>query len=47
MISVADLLVQPRLPGHYYSSQAYVQGDLEMDCWKIVEAIGYWRFRLR
>ena len=30
MISVADLLVQPRLPGHYYSSQAYVQGDLEM-----------------
>lgn len=30
MISIADLLVQPRLPGHYYSSQAYVQGDLEM-----------------
>ncbi len=30
MISVADLLVQPRIPGHYYSSQSYVQGDLEM-----------------
>lgn len=30
MISIADLLVQPRIPGHYYSSQSYVQGDLEM-----------------
>jgi uncharacterized protein len=30
MISVADLLTQPRIPGHYYSSQSYVQGDLEM-----------------
>jgi len=30
MISVADLLVQSRIPGSYYSSQSYVQGDLEM-----------------
>ena len=30
MISVADLLTQNTLPGHYYSSQAYVRGDLEM-----------------
>jgi uncharacterized protein len=30
MISVADLLVQPRIPGHYYSNQSYIQGDLEM-----------------
>jgi uncharacterized protein len=30
MISIADLLVQPRIPGSYYSSQSYVQGDLEM-----------------
>ncbi len=30
MISVADLLTEKTVPGHYYSSQAYVRGDLEM-----------------
>jgi len=30
MISVADLLTKNRLPGHYYTSQSYIQGDLEM-----------------
>jgi uncharacterized protein len=30
MISVADLLIDKRIPGNYYASNAYVQGDLEM-----------------
>ncbi|MEB3293074.1 MAG: V4R domain-containing protein [Synechococcales bacterium] len=30
MISVADLLTQPRIPSNYYSPKIYVRGDLEM-----------------
>lgn len=30
MISVADLLVTGRIPGHYYANQFYIKGDLEM-----------------
>lgn len=30
MISVADLLSNPRIPGNYYTHSVYVQGDLEM-----------------
>ncbi len=30
MISVADLLSDPRIPGNYYAHSVYVQGDLEM-----------------
>lgn len=30
MISVADLLVNDRVPGNYYATDAYVRGDLEM-----------------
>jgi uncharacterized protein len=30
MISVADLLSGPRIPGNYYAHSVYVQGDLEM-----------------
>jgi predicted hydrocarbon binding protein len=30
MISVADLLVNNRVPGNYFASDAYIQSDLEM-----------------
>jgi uncharacterized protein len=30
MINIADLLKQPRLPGNYFASDAYVRGDLEL-----------------
>jgi len=30
MISVADLLVNNRIPGNYFATDAYVRGDLEM-----------------
>ncbi|MBW4519596.1 MAG: 4-vinyl reductase [Scytolyngbya sp. HA4215-MV1] len=30
MISVADLLIDNRIPGNYFASDAYIQGDLEM-----------------
>ncbi len=30
MISVADLLVDNRIPGNYFATDAYVQGDLEL-----------------
>ncbi len=30
MISVADLLVNNRVPGNYFATDAYVRGDLEM-----------------
>jgi uncharacterized protein len=30
MISVADLTVDSRIPGHYYAPRTYVRGDLEM-----------------
>ena len=30
MISIADLLTNNRVPGHYFAVDAYVQGDLEM-----------------
>ncbi|MBE9178901.1 4-vinyl reductase [Oculatella sp. LEGE 06141] len=30
MISVADLLVDDRIPGNYFATDAYVRGDLEM-----------------
>ncbi|MCS6812844.1 MAG: 4-vinyl reductase [Cyanobacteria bacterium] len=30
MISVADLLVDDRVPGNYYATDAYVRGDLEL-----------------
>jgi predicted hydrocarbon binding protein len=30
MISVADLLIDNRIPGNYFATDAYVQGDLEM-----------------
>lgn len=30
MISVADLLTNNRIPGNYFSADAYVRGDLEM-----------------
>ncbi len=30
MISISDLLVDNRLPGNYFASDAYVQGDLEL-----------------
>lgn len=29
MISVADLLKEPVIPGNYYAADAYVQGDFE------------------
>ncbi|MBE9028978.1 4-vinyl reductase [filamentous cyanobacterium LEGE 11480] len=29
-ISVADLLLESRIPGNYYSKETYVKGDLEM-----------------
>ncbi len=30
MVSVADLLVNPRIPGNYYAKETYIRGDLEM-----------------
>jgi predicted hydrocarbon binding protein len=30
MISVADLLIDNRIPGNYFATDAYVQGDLEL-----------------
>ncbi|MEO1208031.1 MAG: 4-vinyl reductase, partial [Cyanobacteria bacterium J06638_20] len=30
MISVADLLVNNRVPGNYFATDAYVRSDLEM-----------------
>ena len=30
MINIADLLKQPRIPGNYFASDAYVRGDLEL-----------------
>lgn len=30
MISVADLLIDNRIPGNYFAADAYVRGDLEM-----------------
>jgi predicted hydrocarbon binding protein len=30
MISIADLLTDNRIPGNYFASDAYVQGDLEL-----------------
>ncbi|WP_449419197.1 V4R domain-containing protein [Phormidium nigroviride] len=30
MINIAELLTQPRLPGNYFATDAYVRGDLEL-----------------